>query len=78
MSFARSSPRAVALLSVLVVSAGAQVIMPPTDMFWGDRYSKLKDPYGHEWSIATHIQDLTPEEMAKGAAAAFGGEGGSP
>jgi uncharacterized glyoxalase superfamily protein PhnB len=53
------------------VSAGATVKMPLTDMFWGDRYGKLTDPFGHEWSIATHKQDLTPEEISKGAEAAF-------
>jgi len=45
-------------------AAGATVIMPPADMFWGDRFAKLKDPFGHEWSIATHKEDLTPEQMA--------------
>jgi len=47
------------------VAAGAQVSMPVMDMFWGDRYGKLTDPFGHEWSIATHKEDLTPEEIAK-------------
>ncbi len=55
------------------VKAGGQVVMPPQDMFWGDRYGKLKDPFGHEWSIATHTADPSPEEMAKAAAEAFGG-----
>ena len=36
--------------------------MPPADMFWGDRYSMLTDPFGHRWSIATRKQDLTPEQ----------------
>ena len=44
--------------------------MPPADMFWGDRYGKLQDPYGHDWSIATHIEDVSPEEMGERAAAA--------
>ena len=47
------------------VSAGAQVSMPLADMFWGDRYGKLVDPFGHEWSIATHKEDLTPEEIER-------------
>ena len=47
------------------VSAGAQVTMPLADMFWGDRYGKLVDPFGHEWSIATHKEDLTPEEIER-------------
>jgi uncharacterized glyoxalase superfamily protein PhnB len=51
-------------------AAGAQVTMPLTDMFWGDRYGKVKDPFGHHWSVATHKEDVTPEECAKRAAAA--------
>jgi PhnB protein len=47
------------------VEAGAKVTMPLDDMFWGDRYGKLEDPFGHQWSIATHIRDVTPEEMEK-------------
>jgi len=54
------------------VTAGAQVTMPLKDQFWGDRYGKVKDPFGHEWSIATHIEDVAPEEL-KRRAAAFGG-----
>jgi PhnB protein len=53
------------------VAAGAQVRMPLEDMFWGDRYGKLADPFGHEWSLATHKEDLTPEEIGKRAPAAF-------
>jgi len=45
------------------VDAGATVTMPLADMFWGDRYCRLEDPFGHHWSVATHIQDLTPEQM---------------
>lgn len=45
------------------VQAGATITMPIADMFWGDRYGKIQDPFGHEWSIATHMQDLTPEEI---------------
>jgi uncharacterized glyoxalase superfamily protein PhnB len=48
------------------VEAGAEEIMPPMDMFWGDRFSSVKDPYGHSWSMATHIKDMTPEECQKG------------
>jgi PhnB protein len=47
------------------VAAGAKVTMPIADMFWGDRYGQLQDPYGHHWSVATHVRDLTPEEMKK-------------
>lgn len=53
------------------IKAGAALTMPATDMFWGDRYGKVSDPYGHDWSFATHIADPTPEEMAKAAQAAF-------
>ena len=53
------------------VAAGAKVTMPPTDMFWGDRYGVIEDPFGHSWSFATHKQDLTPEQIAKAQAEAF-------
>jgi uncharacterized glyoxalase superfamily protein PhnB len=49
------------------ITAGAEGVMPPTDMFWGDRFSNLKDPFGQVWSLATHMQDLTAEEIQKGA-----------
>ena len=52
------------------VAAGATVIMPPADMFWGDRYAKFIDPFGHEWAVATHVKDMTPAEM-KAAGEAF-------
>jgi uncharacterized glyoxalase superfamily protein PhnB len=45
--------------------AGAKITMPVADMFWGDRMGSLVDPFGHNWTVATHIKDLTPEEMAK-------------
>jgi PhnB protein len=48
-------------------SAGAKVEMPLADQFWGDRYGKLTDPFGHSWSLATHKEDVAPEEMAKRA-----------
>ncbi len=57
------------------VAAGAQVRMPPMDMFWGDRYGQVIDPFGHWWSIATHKEDVSPEEMARRAAAAFKPDG---
>jgi uncharacterized glyoxalase superfamily protein PhnB len=53
------------------VAAGAQEKMAPADQFWGDRYAKVADPFGHEWSIATHIADPTPEEMNKAMAEMF-------
>ncbi|RMF77856.1 MAG: VOC family protein [Planctomycetota bacterium] len=55
------------------VKAGAQVRMPVADMFWGDRYGQVVDPFGHVWSIATHKEDLTPEQCAQRAAAAMSG-----
>lgn len=45
--------------------AGATVTMPAMDAFWGDRYGGLRDPFGHEWGVATHIKDMTPEECTK-------------
>jgi PhnB protein len=47
------------------VAAGAQAEAPVADMFWGDRYGRLKDPFGHSWSVATHKEDVAPAEMAK-------------
>jgi PhnB protein len=47
------------------LAAGAVETMPLMDQFWGDRYGKLKDPFGHSWSIATHIKDISPDEMKK-------------
>jgi uncharacterized glyoxalase superfamily protein PhnB len=57
------------------VAAGAQVAMPVTNQFWGDRYGMVIDPFGHRWSIGTHIRDVSPEEMMQTAAAAFAGAG---
>lgn len=53
------------------VSAGASVVNPVMDMFYGDRWGHLKDPFGHFWSIATHKKDLTPDELQKAAEKAF-------
>ena len=47
------------------VKAGAKVTMPLSDTFWGDRYGIVEDPFGHRWSIATHIRDVSPDELAK-------------
>jgi PhnB protein len=47
------------------VTAGARVDMPLQDMFWGDRYAKITDPYGQQWGLATHIEDVAPAEMEK-------------
>ncbi|MFL1454845.1 VOC family protein [Marinobacter sp. GN3S48] len=48
--------------------AGASVIMPPDDMFWGDRYGVVADPFGHRWSLATHIREVSEEEMGEAMA----------
>jgi len=45
------------------VSAGAKVTMPVADMFWGDRYGQLEDPFGHRWSVATHVRDVSADEI---------------
>ncbi len=45
------------------VAAGARVTLPIADMFWGDRYGQLEDPFGHHWSVATHTRDVSPEEL---------------
>ena len=47
------------------VAAGAKITMPLEDMFWGDRYCRLEDPFGHHWSVATHQRDVSPEEMQR-------------
>ena len=45
------------------VKAGAKITMPVADMFWGDRYGQLVDPFGHRWSVGTHVRDVSTEEM---------------
>ena len=50
------------------VAAGAKLTMPAADMFWGDRYGQVEDPFGHRWSVATHTRDLTPEQIQQGMA----------
>ena len=47
------------------VKAGARVDMPVSDQFWGDRYGKLTDPFGHKWSIGTHTKDMSADEMKR-------------
>lgn len=49
------------------VKAGAKITMPVADMFWGDRYGRVEDPFGHQWAIATHIRDVSPEEIQQAA-----------
>jgi PhnB protein len=45
------------------VSAGAKITMPIANMPWGDRYGQLEDPFGHRWSVATHVRDVSPDEI---------------
>ena len=49
------------------VKAGAKSVMPLADMFWGDRYGVLEDPFGHSWAVATHVRDVSPAEIAAAA-----------
>lgn len=49
------------------VEAGAKEIMPVSEMFWGDRYGVVEDPYGHRWSLATHVRDVSPDEILAAA-----------
>ena len=51
------------------IAAGAKANQPPTDMFWGDRMGNLTDPFGHSWAVATHKEDVSPDEMQKRMAA---------
>ena len=55
------------------VGAGAQVLHPLQDTFWGDRHGQVTDPFGHRWGLAQHVRDVPPEEVARAAAEAFGG-----
>jgi len=57
------------------VKAGMEPVMPVADMFWGDRYGVLRDPFGHAWGVATHTHDYTPEQIQQNMAKAFGGGG---
>jgi PhnB protein len=55
----------------LAVEAGSKITMPLENQFWGDRFGSVIDPFGHAWGIATHVEDLTPEEIGRRAAAFF-------
>lgn len=50
---------------------GAEVLMEPTDMFWGERFARVRDPFGHEWGVATLLREMTPEEIEAAAAKLF-------
>lgn len=54
------------------VDAGAEVLSPLQDQFWGDRQGQLRDPFGHKWNLAQHVRDVPREELAAAAAAMFG------
>jgi uncharacterized glyoxalase superfamily protein PhnB len=53
------------------LDAGAKILMPAQDMFWGDRYGVVTDPYGHKWSFATHVKDVAPGQMQAAMKEAF-------
>lgn len=57
------------------VEAGAEAVMPPQDMFWGDRYGRLRCPFGHDWAMAQHVRDVSPEEMQEGLKQMMSGSG---
>ena len=48
-----------------MVNNGSELLMEPTDMFWGDRFSRVRDPFGHEWGISTQLKEMSPEEIKK-------------
>ena len=50
---------------------GAQLLMAPTDMFWGERFARVRDPFGHEWGVTTKIREMTPDEIQTAAAKMF-------
>jgi uncharacterized glyoxalase superfamily protein PhnB len=57
------------------VAAGAEAVMPVAEQFWGDRYGQVVDPFGHRWSVATHVKDLTREQIEKAGQAAMAAMG---
>jgi uncharacterized glyoxalase superfamily protein PhnB len=60
------------------VAAGATPTLPPADMFWGDRFGQVVDPFGHRWALATRKADLTPKQMQKASDAWLAAQGSSP
>ena len=60
------------------VDAGAKLIMEPKDQFYGERSSKVVDPFGHEWLLGSHIEDVSREEMQRRFSAMFEGDGSKP
>ena len=57
-----------------VIDAGAEVVQPLQDQFWGDRYGQIRDPFGYRWGLAQHVRDVPAEEIARIAATIFGGQ----
>jgi PhnB protein len=57
------------------IEAGAEIVQPLGDQFWGDRYGQIRDPFGYRWGLAQHVRDVTPEEVTRLAATIFGGQG---
>ncbi|HEX9331290.1 MAG TPA: VOC family protein [Anaerolineales bacterium] len=57
------------------IDAGAEVVQPLQDQFWGDRYGQIRDPFGYRWGLAQHVRDVPSEEVARIAATIFGGQG---
>ena len=57
------------------VEAGAEILQPLQDQFWGDRYGQIRDPFGYRWGLAQHVRDVPSEEVERIAAMIFGGEG---
>ena len=58
-------------MAVHMKKHGAEVLMEPTDMFWGERFARVRDPFGHEWGIATRLHDMAPDEIRTAAAKLF-------
>jgi len=54
-----------------MAAAGARILMDPADMFWGERFARVRDPFGHEWGITTQLRDMTPTEIQMAAAKIF-------
>lgn len=60
------------------IQAGALMVMPPNDGFWGERYGIVRDPFGHVWALASRLEDLAPHEITRRAAAAMAEDAASP
>ena len=58
-------------MQTLVAEHGAEVLMEPADMFWGERFARVRDPFGHEWGIATRLREMTAAEIQAAAAKLF-------